>query len=139
MNHQNKTPGLLKPTPGVIQSEEELKYGLKGVVRLLGRQGSKSGYFFERIVVIFNSELPHKVEYEQTYLDHENLRIIIELPDPEDSSLKEKIRSQTSQSYTFGADDYKTRAALSAWEGLNQRTKEAVIQKEKEIEKANKT
>ena len=138
MGHENQHPGVLKPNSGVIKSEEELEYGLRGIVRLLGRRGNKTGYFFERIAVMFSSELPYKVEYEQTYLDHENLKIIIELPDPENSSLKEKIRSQINQSYTFGADDYKTRAALSAWEGLDQRTKEALVKKEKEIEQTNK-
>lgn len=130
--------GILKPNPGVIKSEEELEYGLRGIVRLLSRRGKKTGYFFERIVVMFNSELPHEVKYEQTFLDHENLRIVIELPDPPDLSLQEKIRSQANQAYTFGADDYKTRAALSAWEGLDQRTKDVLIKKEIEMEENKK-
>ena len=114
MDHEDENSRILRPSSGVIKNEAELEYGLRGIVRLLSRRGNKTGYFFERIAVMFDLELPHEVEYEQMYLDHENLKIIIELPDPPDASLKEKIRSQANQTYTFGADDYKTRAALSA-------------------------
>ena len=138
MRNESQDSKIFKPNTGIIKSEEELEYGLRGIVRLLARRGNKTGYFFERIAVIFNSELPHEVKYEQTYLDHENLKIIIELPDPENPSLREKIRSQTNQAYTFGSDDYKTRAALSVWEGLDQRTKDSLVKKEKEIEETNK-
>lgn len=131
MNDEQTVQGTRKE---VLNSKDDLEYGLRGVVRLLARRGKRTGYFFERIQVVFNAEVTHEVTHEQTYLDHENLKIIIELPDPDDESLKEEIRSQKNQSYTLGADDYKTRAALSAWDSLDPTTKQALIKSEKEIE-----
>ena len=124
----------LTPRSANLSSQDELEYALRGVLRLLARQGHKTGYFFERIDVKFASELKRDVRHEQTYLDHVNLVIVVELPDPKDPDQKEKIRSQTNRAYTFGADEYKTRAVLSAWEGLDQRTKSTLIQKEKELD-----
>ena len=58
------------------------------------------------------------IRHEETFLDYENLKIIIKLPDPADPSMKEVIRHQITKEYTMGADDLKTRAALVAFDGL---------------------
>jgi hypothetical protein len=133
----SKIPDLIQPLRGILKSDEELEYGLRGVVRILGRRGKngKNGYFFEGFKTVFASEIGEEIQYEETFLDYENLKIVIKLPDPLDSSMKESIRHQITKDYTLGADDLKTRAALVAFEGLDDKTKKSLIEKEKGFEK----
>lgn len=119
---------------GVLTSTDELEYGVRGVVRILSGSG-KSGkikYFMEGFRALFASELGEKVDFAYTTLDHENLVIIIKLPDPKDPSQKESVRHYYLREYTMGADDLKTRAALTAFAGLDAEAKQALISKEKQ-------
>ncbi|HEX7673547.1 MAG TPA: hypothetical protein VF412_05220 [Bdellovibrio sp.] len=129
-------PDLGEALRGVLHSEDELQYGLRGVVRILSNRGKsgKNGYFFEGFKVSFASELGEVIEHEETFLDYENLKIIIKLPDPKDSKNKEVIRHQYTKQYTLGADDLKTRAAIVAFAGLDDTTKEALVETEKKLE-----
>jgi hypothetical protein len=127
-------PNLNEPLKGVLNSTEELEYGLRGVVRILSGRGKagKNGYFFEGFKAVFASEIGEDIRHEETFLDYENLKIVIKLPDPEDPKQKELIRHQYIKQYTLGADDLKTRAALVAFAGLDSQTKQTLIAKEKE-------
>lgn len=134
-------PDLGEALRGVLRSKEELQYGLRGVVRILGNRGShgKNGYFFEGFRVLFASELNEAIQYEETFLDYENLKIVVKLPDPKDPQNKEVIRHQYTKQYTLGADDLKTRAALVAFASLDDSTKDSLVESEKKIEKQQKT
>lgn len=136
-----EVPKLGEPLKEVIKSTDELEYGLRGVVRILSGRGKagKNGYFFEGFRAVFASELGEDIKFEETFLDHENLKIVIKLPDPIDPSKKELIRHEYVKQYTLGADDLKTRAALVAFAGLDDPTKKSLIQKEKELEQATKS
>jgi hypothetical protein len=127
-------PRLEEPLKGVIKSTDELEYGLRGVVRILSGRGKagKNGYFFEGFRAVFASEIGEDIQFEETFLDYENLRIVIKLPDPKDPKQKEAIRHQYLRQYTLGADDLKTRAALVAFAGLDDSTKQALIEQERE-------
>lgn len=129
-------PDLGEALRGVLHSEDELQYGLRGVVRILSSRGrtAKNGYFFEGFKVLFSSELREIVEHEETFLDYENLKIAIKLPDPKDTKNREVIRHQYTKQYTLGADDLKTRAAIIAFAGLDDATKESLIEAEKKFE-----
>jgi hypothetical protein len=133
-------PNLGEALRGVISSTEELEYGLRGVVRILSGRGKagKNGYFFEGFKAVFASEIGEDVLHEETFLDYENLKIIIKLPDPTDPKQKELIRHQYLKQYTLGADDLKTRAALIAFAGLDEPTKQILVAKEKEWTQATK-
>ena len=133
-------PDLGEALRGVLRSEDELQYGLRGVVRILGNRGKngKNGYFFEGFKVLFASELNEDIQHEETFLDYENLKIIIKLPDPKDPQNKEIIRHQYTRQYTLGADDLKTRAALVAFAGLDDSTKETLVENEKKLEQKQK-
>lgn len=135
-----ETPNLTMPLRGVIRSDDELEYGLRGVVRILSGRGKdgKNGYFFEGFKAVFGSEIGEDIRHEETFLDYENLKIVIKLPDPEDPEQKEVIRHQYVKQYTLGADDLKTRAAVVAFSSLDESTKEALIAKEKEWSQAAK-
>lgn len=126
-------PDLSETLRGVLHSEDELQYGLRGVVRILSSRGrsGKNGYFFEGFKVLFSSELGEEIEHEETFLDYENLKIIIKLPDPKDNKSREIIRHQYIKQYTLGADDLKTRAAIIAFAGLDESTKVSLIEAEK--------
>lgn len=130
-------PDLSGSIRNVIHSEDELQYGLRGVVRILSHRRGKTGYFFEGFHVLFASELNENIEHEETYLDYENLKIIIKLPDPKDPANREIIRHQYTRQYTLGADDLKTRAALVAFSGLDELTKKALVESEKKLENKN--
>jgi hypothetical protein len=133
-------PKIGEPLRGVIRSTDELEYGLRGVVRILSGRGKagKNGYFFEGFKAVFGSEIGEDIQFEETFLDYENLKIIIKLPDPKDPETKELIRHQYLKQYTLGADDLKTRAALVAFAGLDDSTKETLINKEKEWAQGSK-
>ena len=134
-------PNLGEALRGVITSTEELEYGLRGVVRILSGRGGKSGkngYFFEGFKAVFASEIGEEIQHEETFLDYENLKIIIKLPDPKDPTEKELIRHQYLKQYTLGADDLKTRAALVAFAGLDESTKQVLVAKEREWTQATK-
>ncbi len=133
-------PDFGKVLKGALRSEEELQYGLRGVVRILSNRGRKgrNGYFFEGFQVLFASELKEQVLSEEVFLDYENLKIIIKLPDPKDSKNKELIRHEYTRQYALGADDLKTRAALVAFSGLDDATKEALVENEKKFEPKRK-
>ena len=130
-------PNALQPLQGVLKSDEEL-YGIRGVVRILSGhgRGGKNAYFFEGFKVVFGSEIGEEILHEETFLDHENLKIIIKLPNPADSALKESIRRQATKDYTLGADDLKTRAALVAFDALDANAKRSIVEKEREYERA---
>ena len=136
----SEVPNLGEPLKGVINSTDELEYGLRGVVRILSGRGKagKNGYFFEGFKAVFGSEIGEDIEHEETCLDHGNLKIIIKLPDPQDPKQKEMIRHHYLKQYTLGADDLKTRAALVAFAGLDDSTKQSLIEKEKELSQAVK-
>ncbi len=129
-------PDFGKAFKGVLRSEEELQYGLRGVVRILSNRGKngKNGYFFEGFKVQFASELKEIILNEEVFLDYENLKIIIKLPDPKESKNKEVIRHEYTRQYALGADDLKTRAALVAFSGLDDSTKEALVLNEKKLD-----
>ncbi|NUN07193.1 MAG: hypothetical protein HUU57_15715 [Bdellovibrio sp.] len=133
-------PDLGEALRGVLHSEDELQYGLRGVVRILSNRGrnGKNGYFFEGFKVVFGSEINEEVSHEETFLDYENLKIIVKLPDPKDSKSKEIIRHQYTKHYTLGADDLKTRAAMVAFAGLDDSTKETLVASEKKLDQKNK-
>ena len=135
-NTMEQIPNIAAPLQAVLRSDEELKYGLRGVVRILGGRGTngRNGYFFEGFKTVFASEIGERIDHEEVFLDYENLKIIIKLPDPSDPTMREAIRHQITKDYTMGADDLKTRAALVAFEGLSDETKRALIEKEKAIE-----
>lgn len=134
-------PNLGEALRGVLHSEDELQYGLRGVVRILSsrRGDGKSGYFFQGFKVLFASELNERIEHEETYLDHANLKIVIKLPDPKDPQNRETIRHEYTKQYTLGADDLKTRAALIAFAGLDESTKESLVENEKRLEQEQKS
>ena len=69
-------PDFGKAFKGVLRSEEELQYGLRGVVRILSNCGKngKNGYFFEGFKVQFASELKEIILNEEVFLDYENLK-----------------------------------------------------------------
>jgi len=131
-----RIPNITEPLRGILKSTEELEYGLRGVVRILGGRGKsrKNGYFFEGFKTVFASEIGETIEHEETYLDHDSLKIIIKLPDPPDPEMKEAIRHQITKDYTLGADDLKTRAALIAFDSLNEDSKRALIAKERVLD-----
>jgi hypothetical protein len=101
---------------------------------LLGKN-RKNGYFFEGFKTVFASEIGEQIDHEETFLDHDSLKIIIKLPDPADPSMKEAIRHEITKDYTLGADDIKTRAALVAFDSLTENAKKVLIAKEKRLEK----
>ena len=133
-SRHSEIPNLSEPLRGAIHSADELEYGLRGVVRILSGRGKagKNGYFFEAFKAVFASEIGEDIQFEETFLDYENLKIIIKLPDPKDPKQKEIIRHQYIKQYTLGADDLKTRAGLVAFASLDEATKQALITKEKE-------
>ena len=133
-------PDLAAPRKGIINSTDELEYGIPGVVRILsGRgKGGRNGYFIGGFQAVFASEINEEIQFEETYVDHENLKIIIKIPDPADPSQKETIRSNRLREYTLGADDLKTRAAVVAFASLDEATKKSLISKEKEWTQAPK-
>lgn len=132
-------PDLSEPLRGVLHSEDEV-YGLRGVVRILSNRGrsGKNGYFFEGIKVVFASEINEKVTHEKTFLDYENLEIVVKLPDPVDPIKKELIRHHYNKEYTLGADDMKTRSAITAFAGLDEHTKKALVEAEKKLDQKGK-
>jgi hypothetical protein len=132
-----RIPNIVKPLSSIFKSEEELEYGLRGVVRILAGRGKKNGFFFEGFKTVFASEIGEHVEHEETFLDHVNLKIIIKLPDPPDPEMKESIRHHITLDYTMGADDLKTRAALVAYNSLKESAKTALITKQKALEQEN--
>lgn len=138
-NHA-EIPDIGEPLKGALRSADELEYGLRGVVRILSGRGKagKNGYFFEGFKAVFASEIGEDIQHEETFLDYENLKIVIKLPDPSDQQKKELIRHQYLKQYTLGADDLKTRAALVAFAGLDESTKQSLIEKEKEWTQAAK-
>jgi hypothetical protein len=142
-NEKNsEIPNLSKSPKCILKNTEELEYGLRAVVRILSRRkGAASGYFFNGFIVRFADELDHtrKILHEETFLDYENLKIVILLPAPSQDGEREIIRHQFLVDYTMGADDLKTRAALIAFRGLDESTKNAVIENEKELEKKVQT
>lgn len=133
-------PQLREPLKGALKSTDELQYGLRGVVRILSGRGraGRNGYFFEGFKVAFASEIGEEIQFEETFLDYENLKIIIKLPDPDDPKKRELIRHEYLRQYTLGADDLKTRAALVAFAGLDDSTKHSLIEREKEWTHAEK-
>ena len=134
-NAMSKTPDLNKSRRGVIQNYEELEYGLRAVVRILGHRKGYRGYFIQEFEVLFASELKEKVPYEKTFIDHKNLKVIVKLPDPpEGSDDKEMIRHGILKDYTMGIDDLKTRAGLIVLEGIDDETRKILISKEKSLE-----
>ncbi len=130
-------PDLSASRKSVMRSEEDLKYGVGGIVRILSGRGrnGKCDYFFEGFNVVFSSEVDENIDYEEVYLDHKNLKIIIKLPDPNDISKKESIRHAVTMDYVASADDLKSRAALVLFEGLTDEARQALIEKEKKLEK----
>src|SRR5262249_40313111 len=92
----NNIPNSIGPLRSILKSDEELEYGLRGVVRILGGRGKsrKNGYFFEGFKTVFASEIGEQIEHEETFLDHDSLKIIIKLPDPADPEMKEIVRHQ---------------------------------------------
>lgn len=138
----SKIPDLSEARKGILKNPEELEYGLRAMVRILGRRkGAVGGYFFSGFVVKFADELNSnkEVKHEETYLDYEKLKIFILLPKPAEGENREMIRHQFTMDYTMGADDLKTRAALIAFQGLDEKAKKMVIEKEKEFEKNKNT
>lgn len=135
MSTEDAIPDFGKILKGVVKSEDELQYGLRGVVRILSSRGrnGKNGYFFEGFQVLFASELKEKILSEEVFLDYENLKIIIKLPDPREAKNKELIRHEYTRQYALGADDLKTRAALVAFSGLDDATKVALVENEKKF------
>lgn len=129
-------PDLGQALRGALHSEDELRYGVRAVVRILSNRGrtGKNGYFFEGVRVVFGSEINEVIRHEETFLDHENLKIVVKLPDPKSPSDKEIIRHQYTKHYTLGADDLKTRAAITLFAGLDDSTKAALIAAEKKLD-----
>ena len=131
---KEKGPDLNKPRRGVLHSQEELEYGLKGIVRILSHRKGRRGYFIQEFEVQFASELNEKVPYEKTFIDHENLKVIVKLPDPKDQKEKEIIRHELLKDYTMGIDDLKTRAGLIVLEGMDDEARSILIEREKTID-----
>ena len=127
-------PDLKEARKNVLVTEDDLKYGLRAVVRILSRKRGKRGYFIEEFEVKFASELQEEIHYEKTLIDHENLKIIIKLPDPPSNESKEVIRHSVIKDYTLGIDDLKTRAGLIAYEGFDEKAKKLLIDREKMLE-----
>jgi hypothetical protein len=126
-------PNFNQSLQETIHSVDELQFGLPGVIRILSRRGKnqKNEYFFEGFKVLFSSELDEPVFCEEVFLDYENLKIIIKLPDPKDSRNKEVIRHEYIRHYALGADDMKTRSAIVAFASLDKTAKKILIQNEK--------
>lgn len=131
---QFDSPNLSEPVQNVLHSSDDLEFGLRGVVRILSGRGKagRNGYFFEGFKALFASELGEEILFEETFLDYENLKIVIKLPDPLDSTQKDMIRREYLKQYTLGADDLKTRAALVAFAGLDENARRLLIEHEKE-------
>lgn len=131
-----KIPNLYDARRNVIKGQDELEYGLRGVVRILSRNKGRSSYFIQEFEAKFASELNEVVPYEKTFVDHENLKVIIKLPDPPNEHEKEIIRHAIVKDYTLGVDDLRTRAGLIAWEGMDESTKRKLIEAEKNMAKS---
>ena len=136
-NNNMNSPHLNEGRKGVITHIEELEFGLKGVVRILSRSKGKRGYFIQEFEALFASELDEDVKYEKTYIDHENLKIVIKLPNPANNDERERLRHEVLKNYTLGIDDLRTRAGLIILEGMDEQTKKMLIQKEKKISDSN--
>ena len=104
------------------------------LVRILSHRKGSRGYFIQEFEAYFASELKEEIRYEKTFIDHENLKVIIKLPNPVNEQERENIRRKTLNYYTMGIDDLKTRASLIVLEGMNDEAKETLIKKEKELE-----
>lgn len=127
------SPDLAKNRKGVLSSIDELEFGLRGVVRILSRSKGKRGYFIQEFEALFGSELNEDIKYEKTFIDHENLKILIKLPNPSNQSEKEKVRHEALKSYTLGIDDLRTRAGLIVLEGMDDQVKRTLIANEKKL------
>lgn len=127
----SRPPNLLEKRQDIIHSKDELEFGLMGVIKILSKRKGKSGYFIQEFEALFASELQEEVLAERTYIDHENLKIIIKLPDPENAREKELIRHEIVKDYTLGVDELKTRAGLIVMESMDSKTKSLIIDKEK--------
>lgn len=125
-------PDLKEARKGILHSTDDLEFGLRAVVRILSRSRGKSGYFIQEFEALFASELEEEVLYEKTFIDHENLRIIIKLPEPRNQMERERIRHEVLKEYTLGIDDLRTRAGLIVFEGMDEASRKLLIEKEKD-------
>lgn len=142
-------PNLREARLGVLNSMEDVQFGLPGIVRLLSKRkkNRKGRYFIEQVLVKFADEIEEideitvqgeSVKHERTFIDHANLILYVLLPKLGDSKQKDSIRHDYNMDYTLGMDDLKTRAALTAYIGLPAEHRQTLIDEEKNMDEPEK-
>lgn len=141
-DNTSSIPNIYDARDGVLESRDDVLYGLPAIVRLLSKRNSdkKGRYFTEQILVKFAdeisdiSEIPleeHEITHERSYIDHANLILYVLLPKETDPKRKATLRHEYNKDYSLGIDDMKTRAAIIAYTGLSESERDKIKNEEK--------